>query len=71
MFTKDEREQLKVAFRNTCDESDEIMAHAFEMVYTAAGVQVNSNECPSVLEILSLHPDTKVHTFHQNLQNLR
>jgi len=60
MFTKDEREQLKVAFRNMCDESDEIMAHAFEMVYTAAGVQVNSKECPSVLEILSLHPDTKM-----------
>jgi len=60
LFSKDEREALKVAFQQHADDYGEVLAHSFEMVYTAAGVHVTAEESPSVLQIMQLHPDTKM-----------
>lgn len=60
IFSQEEREALKTAFKVLANEQGEIMAMNFAQVYTDAAVDVDSVANPSVLEMMSLHPDTQL-----------
>mmetsp|Transcript_42447 Transcript_42447/g.51457 ORF Transcript_42447/g.51457 Transcript_42447/m.51457 type:complete len:559 (+) Transcript_42447:151-1827(+) len=58
LFTKEEREALKDAFYAVANENSEILAQSFETVYSKAGVHVTEQN--TVIEMMQLHPDTKL-----------
>lgn len=57
LFTKEERDALKLCFQNMANDSGEIYAASFQKVYQDANIMVSAEEYPAVLEMMQLHPD--------------